>query len=118
MLSKQYKQSILGQFVGGEVGSRPLDQSLLVFIIGATGCGKTKLSIELAHKLNGEIINADSMQIYQGLDIATNKATCEEMQNVPHHLMSFVDPFTQYTVVDFQKAALQAVSLYFGNKIQ
>ena len=60
----------------------------LIVIIGATGCGKTKLSLELARRFNGEVISADSMQIYRGLDIATAKATAEEQAQVRHHLLS------------------------------
>lgn len=88
----------------------------LIVIIGATGCGKTKLSIELAQKYNGEIISADSMQIYKGLDIATNKATPEEQANVPHHLLSLVDPFKQFTVLDFQKAAMEKIDTILGRQ--
>ncbi len=81
----------------------------LIVIIGATGCGKTKLSLELARRFNGEVISADSMQIYRGLDIATAKATAEEQAQVRHHLLSVVDPFKQFTVLDFQRLALAAI---------
>ncbi len=75
----------------------------VVTIFGSTGVGKTKLSVELSlaiandpHRFGGykgaEVISCDSMQIYQGLDIITNKATEEEMQGVKHHLLGFLDP--------------------------
>nr|XP_027197124.1 tRNA dimethylallyltransferase-like isoform X2 [Dermatophagoides pteronyssinus] len=82
----------------------------LIVIIGATGCGKTKLSLELAkHYKNVEIISADSMQIYKGLDIATNKVLPNEMEQIPHHLIDMIDPFQQFTVLDFQKLALKSI---------
>ena len=63
-------------------------QAPLIVIIGATGCGKTKHSLELARRFSGEVISAYSMQIYRGLDIATAKATAEEQAQVRHHLLS------------------------------
>lgn len=85
------------------------EQIPLIVIIGATGCGKTKLSVELARRCGGEVISADSMQIYKGLDIATAKATAEEQAQVPHHLLDKVDPFKQFTVLDFQRLAMTAI---------
>ena len=61
----------------------------IIGIVGPTGVGKTKLSIELAKKLEGEIINCDATQVYKGLDIATAKVTVEEMEGIVHHLLSF-----------------------------
>lgn len=77
----------------------------IIAIVGPTGVGKTKLSIELAHKLDGEIINCDSTQVYKGLDIATAKVTEEEMDGVVHHLLSFKGLEEEYTVYDFQRDA-------------
>ncbi|GLC87278.1 tRNA (adenosine(37)-N6)-dimethylallyltransferase MiaA [Lysinibacillus piscis] len=79
-----------------------LQQAEVVAIVGPTASGKTALSIELAKKLNGEIINGDSMQIYKGLDIGTAKITQEEMQGVPHHLLSFKEPTESFSVADYQ----------------
>lgn len=76
---------------------------MVIVITGPTAVGKTKLSIELAKKLNGEIINADSTQIYRGMDIATAKVTKEEMENIPHHLIDIKDINEDYTVYDYQK---------------
>lgn len=70
-------------------------------IFGPTSVGKTQLAIELARKINGEIISADSMQVYRGLDIGTAKPTMEERQGVPHHLIDIRDPDEEWTVSDF-----------------
>lgn len=77
----------------------------IIVIVGPTCVGKTKLSIELAKKLNGEIINADSTQVYKDNDIATAKVTKEEMENIKHHLLSFKNLDEDYTVYDYQKDA-------------
>ncbi|KAK3511908.1 hypothetical protein QTP70_027669, partial [Hemibagrus guttatus] len=83
----------------------------LVVILGATGTGKSKLAIEIGKRLQGEIISADSMQVYEGLDIITNKVTAEEQEQCPHHMISFVDPLvSSYTVVDFRNKALSLIS--------
>lgn len=82
----------------------------LVVILGATGTGKSKLAIEIGKRLNGEIISADSMQVYKGLDIITNKVTEEEQAQCHHHMISFVDPLVSgYTVVDFRNKALSLI---------
>ncbi|XP_036372013.1 tRNA dimethylallyltransferase [Megalops cyprinoides] len=82
----------------------------LVVILGATGTGKSKLAIEIGKRLKGEIISADSMQVYQGLDIITNKVTAEEQAQCPHHMISFMDPLVStYTVVDFRNKALSLI---------
>lgn len=75
----------------------------IIVIVGPTGVGKTKLSIELAKKFKGEVINADSTQVYKDLNIGTAKVTEEEMENIPHHLLSFIDPNDLYTVFDYQR---------------
>jgi len=85
----------------------------VVVVLGATGTGKTKLSIELAQKFNGEVVNADSLQVYKGLDIITNKVTKEEMAMVPHHLIDFLEPLTPITVVDFRNRALKVIQDIF-----
>lgn len=78
-------------------------QAEVIAIVGPTASGKTALSIELAKKYNGEIINGDSMQVYRGLDIGTAKITVEEMEGVPHHLLSFKEPTEAFSVADYQK---------------
>ncbi|XP_070968683.1 tRNA dimethylallyltransferase [Oncorhynchus clarkii lewisi] len=82
----------------------------LVVILGATGTGKSKLAIEIGKRRQGEIISADSMQVYRGLDIITNKVTAEERAQCSHHMISFVDPLvSSYTVVDFRNKALALI---------
>lgn len=76
---------------------------MIICIVGPTGVGKTKLSVELAKRLNAEIINADSMQVYRYLDIATAKIKEEEKEGIPHHLFDIVNPEDIYTVYDYQK---------------
>jgi len=76
---------------------------MVICIVGPTGVGKTKISIELAKKLNGEVINADSTQVYRGMDIATAKITEEEKEGITHHLFDIKDIDENYTVYDYQK---------------
>ena len=75
----------------------------IIVITGPTGVGKTKLSVELAKKVNGEIINADSMQVYKGLDIGTAKIKEEEKEGIPHHLFDICEVDRNYTIYDYQK---------------
>ncbi len=75
---------------------------MIICIVGPTGVGKTKMSIELAKKLNGEIINADSTQVFRQLNIATAKVTEEEKENIKHHLFDIKDINEDYTVYDYQ----------------
>ena len=74
----------------------------VLLVLGATGAGKSKLALELAQKFNGEIISADAMQMYKGLDIITNKVTVEERKLVKHHMIDFLNPLSKWTVVDFR----------------
>ena len=76
---------------------------MIIVILGPTAVGKTKLSVEIAKRINGEIINADSTQVYRKLDIATAKVTLEEKENIPHHLFDIKDITEDYTVFDYQK---------------
>ena len=75
----------------------------IIVITGPTGVGKTKLSIMLAKKYNGEIINADSMQIYEYLNIGTAKVTEEEKENIPHHLLDIKNLDEEYSIYEYQK---------------
>lgn len=77
--------------------------SRVIVITGPTAVGKTKLSIELAKKLNGEIINADAMQVYKGLNIGTAKVTEEEKENIPHHLFDIKEVEEEYSIYNYQK---------------
>lgn len=79
----------------------------VVCVVGCTGSGKTKLGVELALALGGEVISADALQVYDALPIATNRATEEEMRGVPHHLLACHDPLaaTPFSVLDFRDRA-------------
>lgn len=79
-----------------------LNRKKIVVIIGPTAVGKTKLSIDLAHRLNGEIISGDSMQIYKGMDIGTAKINVDEMEGIPHHLIDIKNPDDDFSVAEFQ----------------
>ena len=81
------------------------DRPKVVAIGGPTATGKTALSVALAQKFHGEVINADSMQIYRGLSIGTAKPPPEERQGVPHHLLDFLPPEQPYSVADYVAAA-------------
>ncbi len=83
---------------------------MILVIVGPTGVGKTKLSIELAKKYNAEIINADSMQVYKNLNIGTAKITPEEKENIPHHLFDICDVTDMYSVYDYQKDARRIIA--------
>ena len=74
-------------------------------VVGPTASGKTALAVELAKRLGGEIVSADSMQIYKGMDIASAKPTEAEKQGIPHHMMDFLPPETPYSVAEYVKAA-------------
>ncbi len=82
----------------------------LLVIVGPTAVGKTELSLTLARQLQGEIISADSMQVYQGMDIGTAKPTAEEQLAVPHHLIDVVKPGEPFSVADYQGLARQRIS--------
>lgn len=81
----------------------------ILVVTGPTATGKTALSVELAKKLGGEIVSADSMQIYRGMDIGTAKVTKAEMQNIPHHMIDIADPSEDYSVSRYVEAADAAV---------
>ena len=76
---------------------------MIIVIIGPTGVGKTKLSVELAKKINAEIINADATQVYRNMNIATAKVTLDEMEGIKHHLIDTKDFTENYTIYDYQK---------------
>lgn len=82
---------------------------MIVVIIGPTAVGKTKLSVELAKKINAEIINADAMQVYKKLDIGTAKIKEEEKENIPHHLFDIANVDDFYTVFEYQRDCRQKI---------
>lgn len=87
------------------------EKQKIVVIMGATGTGKTKLSVELSGAFSGEVINSDKIQVYRGLDIVANKISAEECCGVPHHLLDVFDPAAgEISASDFQELASQAIS--------
>jgi tRNA dimethylallyltransferase len=81
----------------------------IICVVGATASGKTSLGVELAKALDGEIISADSMQVYKNMSIATAAATKEEQQNIPHHLLEFLDSSEIFSVAEFVKLAREKI---------
>ena len=81
----------------------------VIVICGPTASGKTSLSIELAKKINGEIVSCDSMQIYKEMNIGTAKVTKNEMQGIRHYLIDFVSPEDRYSVADYNRDAKKAI---------
>lgn len=77
----------------------------LLVIVGPTAVGKTEMSIQLAKRLNGEVVSGDSMQIYRGLNIGTAKITADEMENIPHHMIDIIDPLESFSVTQYQREA-------------
>lgn len=90
-----------------------MNKKTVIVIVGPTASGKTSLSIEIAKKLDGEIVSADSMQIYKNMDIATAKPTKEEMQGVPHHLIGIIEPSETFSVASYKEAALSEIEKIF-----
>ena len=86
-----------------------LDQKPVIAIVGPTASGKSTLGIEIALELNGEIINCDSVQVYQEIEIATAKVPLEERKGVPHHLIDFVPPQINYTAGEWARAAADKI---------
>ena len=87
---------------------------MIYVIVGPTGVGKTAMSVALAHQLNAEIVNADSMQVYRTFDIATAKIKEEEKVGIPHHLFDIKDPWEDYSVYDYQKDARRVIAEIFA----
>ena len=96
-----------------EINKKPL-----IILTGPTAVGKTELSLQLAKAVNGEMISADSMQVYRYMDIGTAKIMPEQMQGIPHYLIDVLDPKQEFNVVIFQKMAKQALNeIYAKGKI-
>ncbi|MBM2817415.1 MAG: tRNA dimethylallyltransferase [Parcubacteria group bacterium] len=90
----------------------------IIVILGPTASGKSALAVKLAKKINGEIVSADSRQVYKGLNIGTGKITKKEMGGIPHHCLDVVSPKKIFTVVDFKKCTEKAIEKIFAkNKI-
>lgn len=88
----------------------------LVIVLGATAVGKSATALLLAEEFDGEIINCDSMQVYKGFDIGTDKISPDKTKNIPHHLLDIVDASTQFTAADFVKHAVEAIRSIRENK--
>ena len=88
----------------------------IVCVVGPTACGKTKLGIELAKKFHGEVVSADSMQIYRGMTIGTAAPTEEEMEGIPHHMIAIADPQEPYSVARFVEEATACVDDILARK--
>ena len=86
-----------------------LSENKLVVILGPTASGKTSLSIKLAKKFNGEIVSADSRQVYKGMDIGSGKVTKKEMAGIPHHMLDVANPRERFSVAQYQKQAMTAI---------
>jgi len=81
----------------------------LIVLVGPTAVGKTALAVELALRLNGEVVSADSRYFYRGMNIGAAKPTREEMRGVPHHLIDVAEPDETWSLAQFQQAALAAI---------
>ena len=97
------------------MGRMTISETLpVIAIVGPTGTGKSALAIELALRLNGECINADSMQFDRGMDIGTAKVTAEEMRGVPHHLLDIMDVRDEASVAEFQERSRELIEQIRG----
>ena len=86
------------------------DKADIIVICGPTATGKTALSVALAKLLDGEVVSADSMQIYKGLRVGTAQAAPEEMKGVPHHLVGFLPPEERFSVADYVRHAGECIA--------
>ena len=93
-----------------------MSKQKLIVILGPTASGKTDLSLKLAKRFNGEIISADSRQIYKGMDIGTGKITKKEMKGIPHYLLDVASPKRKFSVTQYQKLALEAIDKILKKK--
>jgi tRNA dimethylallyltransferase len=90
----------------------------IIVVLGQTATGKSDFAVEMAKEIGGEIISADSRQVYKGMDLGTGKITKKEMKGIPHYLLDVISPSKVYTVNDFQKKALKEIdAIYKGGKV-
>nr|WLN68926.1 adenylate isopentenyltransferase 5 [Iris sanguinea] len=87
----------------------PREKKKVVFVLGSTGTGKSKLAINLAAQFDGEVVNSDKIQVYDGLNVITNKVTEDECAGIPHHLIGGVCPDVEFTASDFRAAVVRAL---------
>jgi tRNA dimethylallyltransferase len=88
----------------------PHNQIKVIIILGPTAVGKSSVAVEIATKVGGEIISADSRQVYRHLNIGTGKITSAEMRGIPHHLIDIIEPHEQFTALDWKSQAAQAIT--------
>lgn len=100
----------------GTTSYMSMNTQKLIVITGPTATGKTSLAIELAQKYSGEVISADSRQVYRGLDIGSAKVTAKEMKGVPHHLLDVADPQEVFSVSDYKKQGRIAINTIVDNQ--
>ena len=115
-----HNDNIIQQEIDPKGLKRPLGSKLkLVLIVGPTAVGKTELAIQLAERLNGEIVSADSRLFYRGMDIGTAKPSHEEMARVQHHLIDIADPDEILSLAVFQQKAREAIAdIHTRNKFR
>ncbi|CAN6452843.1 unnamed protein product [Victoria cruziana] len=92
-----------------ETGDHRRRREKVIVVLGATGTGKSRLSIDLAKHFPAEVINADKMQVYEGLDVVTNKVTVQEQRGVTHHLLGVADPDGEFSAADFRALASASI---------
>lgn len=117
MVCQQAQAPVIQMTTGGmdlSVLRRRAQKEKVVVVMGSTGTGKSRLSIDLATQFQAEIINSDKIQVYEGLDIVTNKITEEECNGVPHHLLGIVDPDSDFTARNFVSTASMAMKSIVG----
>lgn len=102
-------KSVAERLEGSSPSSGTMKKGKVIIILGPTASGKTSLSIELAKKFNGEIVSADSRQVYLGLDLGTGKVTKKEMSGIPHHLLDVANPKKSFSVAEYAKLATKAI---------
>lgn len=107
-MSEQDKERIVGK-TPALAGGQDARARSIIAIVGPTASGKSELGIEVALRLGGEIINCDSVQVYQEIQIATAKVPIEERRGILHHLIDFVPPSINFTAADFARAATKAI---------
>ena len=82
----------------------------VIAVVGPTASGKTKLGVEIAKAVSGEVVSCDSMQIYRTMDVATAKPTVEEMEGVPHHLVDILPPETPFSLAEYVRLASETIA--------
>lgn len=92
-----------------------MNKKKIIVVLGPTASGKTALAVQIAQQFNGEVISADSRQIYREMNIGTNKATLEERQGIKHHLLDIARPDEKITLFDWQKLAFDTIDMVIAN---